>query len=239
MDFNIKKPTHLFALLVIIFIFCILYVLPVLSFLSYFPTMETVKLTESMILFSSIITVLIFVGTPFVWYLLVNKYSIKEMLNHLKLKLEGIDSAFLWGVVAAIAMMVIVFVIGIILYYGANVSEENLSNVEDLAGNLSIVSMFFVIVFQSISEEIFFRGFLLEKIGSVAGDVMAIFVTAVLFGLAHISYGKVYPVIMPVIMGVFLGFVVVKTKNLFSAITAHMLFNFASFILYLFGKSLS
>jgi len=239
MDFNIKKPTHLFALIAIIFIFSVLYVLPVLSFLGYFPTMETIQLTESTILFSSIITVLMFVGIPFIWYLFVNKYSMKEMLSHLRLRLERIDSAFLWGVVAAVFMIFIVFMIGMILYYGANVGEENLSNVEDLAGNLSIVSMFFVIIFQSISEEIFFRGFLLEKIGLIAGDVMAIFVTAVLFGLAHISYGKVYPVVMPVVMGVLLGFVVVKTKNLYSAITAHMIFNFASFILYLFSKSLS
>jgi len=239
MDFNIKKPTHLFALLVMVFIFSILYVLPVLSFLNYFPAMETMKLTETMILFSSIITVLIFIGAPFIWYIIVNKYSIKEMLNHLKLRWERIDSAFLWGVVAAVAMVFIVFMIGIILYYGANISEENLSNIEDLASNLSVVSMFFVIIFQSISEEIFFRGFLLEKIGSIAGDVMAIFVTAILFGLAHISYGKIYPVIMPVIMGVFLGFVVIKTKNLYSAITAHMIFNFSTFILYLFAQSLS
>ena len=110
MDFNIKKPTHLFALLVMVFIFSILYVLPVLSFLNYFPAMETMKLTETMILFSSIITVLIFIGAPFIWYIIVNKYSIKEMLNHLKLRWERIDSAFLWGVVAAVAMVFIVFI---------------------------------------------------------------------------------------------------------------------------------
>ena len=239
MDFSIKKPAHIFALLVMVFIFSLLYVLPVLSFLGYFPTMDARELTESMILFSSIITVLIFVGTPFVWYILVNKYSIKEMLNHLNLRWERIDSAFLWGIVAAIVMLIVVFLIGIILYYGANISEENLSNIEELAGNLSVVSMFFVIFFQSISEEIFFRGFLLEKIGSVAGDIMAIFVTAILFGLAHISYGKVYPVVMPIIMGILLGFVVIKTKNLYSAITAHMIFNFSTFILYLFARSLT
>ncbi|MDH7517330.1 MAG: type II CAAX endopeptidase family protein [Candidatus Thermoplasmatota archaeon] len=239
MDFSIKKPTHVFALLVMIFIFSILYVLPVLSFLGYFPTVDTMKLTETMILFSSTITVLIFVGAPFVWYILVNRYSIRDMFNHLKLRWEGIDSAFLWGILAAIIMFVIVFAIGMILYYGTKISEENLSNIKELASNLSVASMFFVIIFQSISEEIFFRGFLFEKIGLVAGDMIAIFITAVLFGLAHISYGKIYPVVMPVIMGVFLGFIVVKTKNLYSAITAHMIFNLSTFILYLFAQSLS
>ena len=240
MDFNIKKPTHIFALLVILFAFFLIIVYPALSFFGVFPSTQTagMEITESLILFSSIIAVLIFLGTPFLWYLLVNKYSIKEMLFNLKLRSERIDEAFLWGILAAIAMLVIVFVIGYLLY-ALGVDQENLSNIEDLAGKLSIASMLFIIVFQSISEEIFFRGFLLEKIDSIAGKKMAIFVTAILFGLAHMSYGKIYPAIMPIIMGIFLGYIVVKTKNLYSAITAHMIFNFASFILYIFAQSLN
>jgi len=127
------------------------------------------------------------------------------------------------------------------LLYASGIVDENtdISNVEDLAGGLSIFSMFFIIIFQSIGEEVFFRGFLLEKIDSFAGKNIAIIVTAILFGLAHMSYGKLYPVIMPMIMGIVLGYIVLKTKNLYSSIVAHMLFNFASFVLYLFAKNLS
>jgi membrane protease YdiL (CAAX protease family) len=97
--------------------------------------------------------------------------------------------------------------------------------------------MIFVIIFQSIGEEIFFRGFLLEKIESKAGINMAILITAVFFGLAHMSYGKIYPTIMPIIMGIILGVIVSKTKNLTAAIVCHMLFNFISFVMYLFVQS--
>jgi len=160
------------------------------------------------------------------------------MLSHLKLRAEGIDVAFIWGIVVAAVMIALMIVLGALLY-SMGVNKDDLSNVQDLAGNVSVASMFFIILFQSISEEIFFRGFLLEKIESIAGGIMAIFATAILFGLAHMSYGKIYPVIMPMIMGILLGFVVFKTKNLFSAITAHMIFNLTSFILYLFARSLS
>jgi len=240
MDFSIKKPTHIFALLILIGAFFLIVIYPVLSFFEVFPSIETpgVELTEALILFSSIITVSIFLAVPIIWYLLVNKYSIKEILNSLKLRSERIDEAFLWGILAAISMLVIVFIIGYILY-SWGIDQEDLSNIEDLAGNLSIVSMVFIIVVQSFSEEVFFRGFLLGKIDSVAGEKMAIFVTAILFGLAHMSYGDIYPTIMPMIMGVLLGFVVFKTKNLYAAIVAHMAFNFASFILYLFAQSLN
>jgi membrane protease YdiL (CAAX protease family) len=239
MDFNVKKPSHILALIILLIVFFILFILPILSFFGVLTSTQAVniELTEFVILFSSIITILLFIGTPLIWYFLVNKFTIKEMLYNLKLKREKIDTAFLWGVVAAIAMLIIVIGIGTILYY-LGVDQKNLSNIEDLAGNLTIFTMLFIIIFQSISEEIFFRGFLLEKIDSTSGQYIAILTTAFLFGIAHLTYGKIYPSIMPMIMGVLLGFIVIKTKNLYAAITAHMIFNFASFFLYILSQNL-
>jgi len=240
MEFNYRKPLHLLALLVVLFAFFLLIVIPILSFLGVFSTVaEATVVSEFAVLLGSIITVLIFIGIPFIWYLLVNRYSIKEMFNAVKLRKERIDEAFLWGIVAAIAMFFMVIAIGFLLTATGILSPEDVSNVEDLAGNLSIFSMVFIIIFQSIAEEIFFRGFLLEKIDSFAGKNIAIIVTALLFGLAHLSYGKLYPAIMPMFMGIILAYVVLRIKNIFAAITAHMLFNFASFVLYLFAKSLT
>lgn len=243
MDFNIRKPAHIFALVILIIVFIIIVILPTTTFiLSFYEQLitdqiEKVNYPEYVLILSSIITILIFVGTPLIWYFLVNKFTIKEMLYNLKLRSEKIDSAFLWGVIAAISMLIIVVCVGSLLYY-LGVDQKNLSNIKDLAGNLSIFTMLFIIIFQSISEEIFFRGFLLEKIDSIAGEKIAIFSTAILFGVAHLAYGKIYPTIMPMIMGIILGYIVLKTKNLYAAITAHMIFNFASFFLYIISQNL-
>jgi hypothetical protein len=239
MDFDYKKLSHMFALLVVLFAFFLIIIYPALSLMDAFPTVSVseIEITESVLIFSSIITVMIFIITPLIWYLLVNGFNFKQILTAMKIKFERIDEAFLWGVISAIVMFLIVMALGYLLYY-LGVDSENLSNIEDLAGNISIFSMVFIIVVQSISEEIFFRGFLLEKIESFAGSIIAIFTTAVLFGLAHMAYGKVYPVIMPMMMGIILGYVVIRTKNLYAAIIGHMLFNFAAFIFYLFSKSL-
>jgi membrane protease YdiL (CAAX protease family) len=43
---------------------------------------------------------------------------------------------------------------------------------------------------------------------------------------------------MPMLMGILLGYIVIKTKNLTAAIIAHILFNMASFVLYLFSQNL-
>ena len=99
--------------------------------------------------------------------------------------------------------------------------------------------MLFIVVFQSTTEEIFFRGFLLDKINTLAGKEIAILTTAILFGMAHLSYGKIYPALMTGVFGILLGYVVMKTKNLNTAIIAHILFNITSFALYIASQSLN
>ena len=97
---------------------------------------------------------------------------------------------------------------------------------------------FFLVAFQPLTEEIFFRGFLMEKIDSFAGKNVAIFLTAVLFGIAHMSYSKIFPVLLPIAMGIILGLVVYKTKNLLASIVAHTTFNVVIMILAVFAQSL-
>lgn len=237
MDFRITKPTHIFALLVLLFALFLLIVSPILSFFGTLPSTQDIQLTEPIILVGAVIAILIFLGTPFLWYLLVNKFSIKEMLINLKIRKQGLDMAVLWAVVTVIIMFVLAIVLGLI-FSQLGFIEEELTNIQDLAGNLSLGSMIFIIIFQSASEEIFFRGFLLEKIHSLAGKEIAIISTALLFGIAHLTYGKIYPAFMTIILGLLLGYIVVRTKNLNSAIIAHVLFNVASYAFYLVYQSL-
>jgi membrane protease YdiL (CAAX protease family) len=161
---------------------------------------------------------------PIIWYAVVNRLRLKEIFNRLKLKLEGIDVAFLWGIFSAIIMFIVVFIIGLVLVFLGQNTEE-LSNVSDLEQLFSFPSLLLLVAIQPIAEEIFFRGFLLEKFESLAGAPMAILTTSILFGLAHMSYGKIYPVVLPIVFGIILGYVVIKTKNLYSAILAHVIFN--------------
>ncbi|UCF13101.1 MAG: CPBP family intramembrane metalloprotease [Thermoplasmatales archaeon] len=238
MDFSIKKPTHIFALLVLLFTLFLLILFPILSFFGAFPSAQDIELSEPLIMIGSIITIIIFIGTPFVWYLLVNELSIQEMLSNLKIKKQGLDIALAWAITIVIIMFAIMFVIGLILYQQGVVEEET-TNIQELASNLSLISMLFIVVFQSTTEEIFFRGFLLDKLNSLAGKEIAIITTAILFGMAHLSYGKIYPAIMTGVFGILLGYIVMKTKNLNTAIIAHILFNITSFALYIASQSLN
>jgi membrane protease YdiL (CAAX protease family) len=249
MQFDIRKPFHILALLLIICTFALVIVSPILSFFNLLPSAQTIDVSEttgSGNLFSEVFVLILqlslIVGfliiVPFLWYFLVNESTLKDIFYRLKLRSKNLETASLWGFLLAVVIFAIFFIIELALIsLGAN--AEDLGNIQDLERYFSPISLFFLVSIQPIAEEIFFRGFLLDKIESFAGGNIAILTTAVLFGLAHMSYQKLYPVIFPMIIGIFLGYIVIKLKNLYSAITAHIAFNVASFILYIFAKSLS
>ncbi len=239
MDFNIKKPEHFFAFIILSASLFLVIVLPFLVFfLGSTSTIDAIKITDSLMILNVIIILAIFLGAPFFWYLLVNQLSIKQMLSSLKLRIEGIDQAILWGTLAAILIVILEIVISTLLV-GSGIIQKDFSNAPMLFAYTSPFVMLFVILVQSPVEEIFFRGFLLQKIDALLGKKIAIILAAVLFGLAHFSYDAPLLVLVIILMGIIMGFIFVKTKNLFSSITAHLLVNMTAFVLYLIGKSLN
>ena len=102
----------------------------------------------------------------------------------MKLTFVNIDIAFLWGIVATIIIFLIFFAIEFLLIV-LGFNPDDLGNIQDLEKYFTPASLFILVSVQPIAEEIFFRGFLLDKIGSFAGQNIAIFSTAILFGLAH------------------------------------------------------
>lgn len=70
------------------------------------------------------------------------------------------------------------------------------------------------------SEEIFFRGFLVSRLG--------IFPSAVVFSLAHALYGSIAEIIGAFVLGALLGWAFKANKNIFPNILAHMAYNFVS-----------
>jgi membrane protease YdiL (CAAX protease family) len=231
MDFSLKKPFHLFAAFLLGITIILLTIVPIFSILGYYPTTQDVVLNEFIIIFGAIIAIFLLVGTPILWYFLVNDFSIKEILKNLQINFKELPNAIFWAFIAITTMYIILILIGI-YFMAIGYKSNEITNIEELANNLTLGSVIFIVLFQSTSEEIFFRGFLLEKFSKISNQRIAIIATAIMFGLAHLSYGKLYPAIMTTIFGIILGIIVVRTKNLLSAILTHVIYNGASFILF-------
>lgn len=248
MDFNIKKPTHLFALFMLITSFIIFLVVPVISYFLDLGTNQTeyinqlpslVKLLFEIftLLIQASLVIIFMILTPYIWYSLVNGLSLKGMFARINLHKKNLHMAFLWAIFTVIAAFFVLIILGNIFnFFGVNV--EDTSNIQNLEMFFSVPTILILITLQPIAEEIFFRGFILEKIDSRYGNIPAIVISSVLFGIAHLSYGNIYPAIMIIFIGALLAVLVIKTKNLTAAIIAHVLFNVISFIFYIIGKDL-
>lgn len=248
MDFNYRKPAHILALLFVAASFLMFVVLPIITFfgvtssdtasgqLTGLSEEFTVVMEVFMLVLQLVFVVFLFILVPLIWYSLVNHIRLKEMISRLRLRTDGLDMAIVWGIITAIAAFLVMIVLSVALQF-TGVNTEDAGNIQDLELYFSIPSILLLSTFQPIAEEIFFRGFLLEKISSLYGNYVAISITSLLFGLAHLSQGNVIPAIMTGLIGVLLAYIVIKTKNLYASITAHILFNLTSVTLYIIGKA--
>ena len=250
MDFDFKNPTHLIALFLLLLSFLMFVAVPIFTYfgmfgdvasttaqLNEFPDSFKIVFEIFALLLQLTLVLILFVIVPFVWYKMVNKFSLSQMIAAIRLKKERIDMAFVYGVLTAAVMLGIIIGIGIILTF-LGFDLENAGNIQDIEQLFSIPAMLILISIQPVAEELFYRGFLLEKLEKISSAPIAIGVTAVLFGLAHLTTGNLYPALLTGIAGAVLAVLVIKTKNLTAAIIAHVLFNVASFALYMLGQSI-
>jgi membrane protease YdiL (CAAX protease family) len=247
MDFNFKKPTHFLAFLGLLSALFLFVIYPLISVFSvtqipslYTPSMtpfQKLTLEITLLFFQFLFVIAGFILVPLLWYKLVNKISLKEMITRLSLRKEGLPNAILWGFITIIIAFGSTMIIGLAYLFFTKTNPSTMSNIPDLQTMFSVPSLYLLVTLQPFCEEFFFRGFLLEKITKVGGPTIAVVTTAVLFGISHLTYTYAYTAIIAVILGVLFALVVLKTKNLYSAIFAHTLLNITSLTLFFFGKS--
>lgn len=95
-----------------------------------------------------------------------------------------------------------------------------------LLGDTSIgVLLANIVVFAiipAICEELFFRGFIQQKLGRVAGPHAAIWITAAIFSLMHLQF---YGFFGRLFLGALLGYLLYRSGSLWPSIIAHFTYN--------------
>ena len=85
------------------------------------------------------------------------------------------------------------------------------------------VTFFSIAILAPIAEELMFRGYLLESIKRLHGDVVAVIASSILFGLAH--FPDPYTMGMATIGGMLYGYVKIRTGSLWPSIISHLIWN--------------
>lgn len=124
---------------------------------------------------------------------------------------------FLWFVVSFLALFTATIALSLIL--GAAGFNDTASVAEALGKIIAVSPLLIAYLFtiRVFAEEVFFRVFLSERLGTVS--------SAVVFALAHIFYGSVAEVIAAFLLGLVLALVYGKVKNIIPIFFAHMAYN--------------
>lgn len=145
-------------------------------------------------------------------------------LEYLKIKFDLDNTMYALGiglVLGVILFSISLFAFAILKQAGISQQNKIAEKMSDIVGQ-NLAYIFIVSAIASISEEIFFRGFLQKHIGIIPSSF--------LFGLVHIGYLTFAQVAGPFILGIVWGVLLKKTDNLAAPISSHFIFNFLSFL---------
>ena len=123
------------------------------------------------------------------------------------------------------AVMMVGNLVGVSLnsFISAFIGKEITNGVAELITDSPIwVIILVAVVIGPIVEELIFRKLIIDRL-SVFGDLTSVIVSAVLFGLFH---GNLYQFFYAAGLGVVLGYVYTKTRNVIYPTVIHMLINF-------------
>ena len=117
--------------------------------------------------------------------------------------------------ITVFAMNFLVMALGI-----AGIADE--ANAAQKVTSQSALTLLIAATFGPIAEEVFFRGLLRNKLGTIP--------SAILFGIGHFAYNSWVQVIAAVVLGLILGEYVRREHNILPAIVVHAAYNAISIL---------
>ncbi len=146
---------------------------------------------------------------------------------------------FLWGLggyFVAVPLVVLVSLVNQQLWQGQGGSNPLLSLALESQDSLVLLIFFFTASLAApFYEELMFRGFLLPALTRYVPLWGAIGISALIFAVAHLSLSEVLPLFT---LGIVLGIVYTRSRNLFSSMLLHGLWNGGTLLsLFILGSS--
>lgn len=168
---------------------------------------------------------LIFIGPLLVWLATKNKFKRKSlglvMTNHKKI--------LIWGLVLGVFLALENIIIRKFYWHDPVLLKFSLIPIS-LALTISLATAF--------SEEILYRGFLLQRMLKIWQPVLAIVVNALLFAIGHLGLALSKPdyrsedlagyLIFIFVSGIINSLIYERTRSVYASIAAHALWNFSS-----------
>ncbi|MCG9480039.1 MAG: CPBP family intramembrane metalloprotease [Actinomycetia bacterium] len=180
--------------------------------------------------FSVLYGIQVFLMLGVVWFFAI--YWRKSTPGDLGLRYYSIFKTLWYTFLALIAIFTLSFLYVFVVSSAFNI-EAPASKIEQLVRGRNIstnILLVVVAVVAPFSEEIFFRGFLYSAFKKAWGINTGLFLSSLLFALAHM---EVYSFIPIFLIGWMLAYIFEKTKSLFPVIFLHAVYNLILILLLL------
>jgi membrane protease YdiL (CAAX protease family) len=133
----------------------------------------------------------------------------------------------IYSLAGLMAIFAAMFVLGLFsIIFDFNDQELVANKIADLP----IFILAFAVVAAPISEELFFRGFLLRTISGVTNPIIGIIGSSIAFGFVHFAYGSIIEILGTLMIGIILAIVFHKSKSITPCMLIHMSYNLLAVI---------
>ncbi len=153
------------------------------------------------------------------------KTNIPEMRRNIYKKPKYFGSALgMFPAFYSLAILMNLLTMWITGFFKSSDFNDNFNTVNELsAPNIACGIVLFVqmVVIAPLFEEFWFRGLVMESLRPY-GNGVAIFLSALLFGLTHANFAQFF---YAALMGIFLGYIAVSTKSIVTTTVIHAIFN--------------
>ncbi|MBU0532620.1 CPBP family intramembrane metalloprotease [Candidatus Micrarchaeota archaeon] len=138
-----------------------------------------------------------------------------------------LKTTFIFSVLGLLSIFAILFIIGIMsIVLGFNDQQKITEKVADLPVSI----LLFAVIAAPVSEEFFFRAFLVKKISSIINPWAGILISSILFGLVHFSYGSIMEIVGAFTIGTILAVIFHKSKSITPCLAIHIFYNLLAII---------
>ncbi len=187
--------------------------------LRHLPQPDQVIDSRALVL-NVVVNLVVFVLPVLFYVSFVGHVGPSGALRELGLAPEGAARQLVVGLLVAAGFLAALVVLSSVLSRFIGIPDN--PRAQDLANGLDVAGALVVAAGAAVSEEVFFRGFLLPRVGLVA--------QALLFSLLHLSYVNVLEIVLTLALGFALGILRRRTGSLWGPIAAHFAFDFVELL---------
>lgn len=159
--------------------------------------------------------------------LLVFKLRKRKVFDYLSVKKVSIQEIFMY-ISYGIGFQFITILVNntISQFYSLEKSAQSVNGL--LFTNNIVLSLLIVLILAPLTEELLFRGMVLNKLNNHLSTKAALVIQGLLFSAIHFNLAQTLPTFL---LGLFLGYTYLKFKNILAPLVIHVSFNLFALVL--------